>query len=446
VPERSAQDPDNDGSEPPVHYGDRILVLKYLYLFQEPERWDVVVFKAPSDRGSGDASQLRYSSNYIKRLVGRPGESVMILDGDIYIGKPGEELEKYQVQRKPKHVQDSLWRVVYDNDFVPRGLPRDGESWLQPWTRTEGSGWELGSGQAQRAFKFDNRYESGTLEFDPGKIPGTNGLTDWLAYDEVQEDLPRNVSGYDGRRVKPAVSDLKLSLYYQRRGGDGPLSLHLSRGPDVFTADLVPGKAILTRHTTGKAPEVLAEVPVSDLAGNSPVQVEFTNVDYRVSLYVNGKRVLQTTDQQYHATEQVVHGLLDSKNTRQPRPSVRISAANQQCSVEHLSLWRDIYYLNGYPDHTMQPRSAMWGTPDKVIDLGPDDYFVLGDNSLISGDARMWDEDVDLPAERLYVQSGRVPRRFMLGKAFFVYWPAGYRPFGTRFGVVPNFGDMRFIH
>ena len=48
VPERSPQDPDNDGTEPPVHYGDRILVLKYLYLFQEPERWDVVVFKSPS--------------------------------------------------------------------------------------------------------------------------------------------------------------------------------------------------------------------------------------------------------------------------------------------------------------------------------------------------------------------------------------------------------------
>jgi len=71
---------------------------------------------------------------------------------------------------------------------------------------------------------------------------------------------------------------------------------------------------------------------------------------------------------------------------------------------------------------------------------------VLGDNSLISGDARMWDEDVVLPAEGLYVQPGRVPRRFMLGKAFFVYWPAGYRPFNTRFGVVPNFGEMRFIH
>ena len=34
----------------------------------------------------------------------------------------------------------------------------------------------------------------------------------------------------------------------------------------------------------------------------------------------------------------------------------------------------------------------------------------------------------------------------MLGKAFFVYWPAGYRPFESSPALAPDFGDMRFIH
>ena len=38
------------------------------------------------------------------------------------------------------------------------------------------------------------------------------------------------------------------------------------------------------------------------------------------------------------------------------------------------------------------------------------------------------------------------PARFMLGKAFFVYWPAGYRPMESLPALSPNFGDMRFIH
>ena len=52
--------------------GDRVLVLKYLYAFQDPQRWDVVVFKNPTDP-NGDAA------NYIKRLVGLPSEQLLIL-------------------------------------------------------------------------------------------------------------------------------------------------------------------------------------------------------------------------------------------------------------------------------------------------------------------------------------------------------------------------------
>ena len=65
----------------------------------------------------------------------------------------------------------------------------------------------------------------------------------------------------------------------------------------------------------------------------------------------------------------------------------------------------------------------------------------------VSLDARFWGAPVDLPHEGGYeVGPGRVPGRFMLGKAFFVYWPAGYRPLNGAPGLIPNFSDMRFIH
>jgi signal peptidase I len=113
--------------------------------------------------------------------------------------------------------------------------------------------------------------------------------------------------------------------------------------------------------------------------------------------------------------------------------------------LSHVALWRDVYYTNR--DGSPYAAEIKWGTPDEPIKLGRGEYWVLGDNSLMSGDGRYWSMPVELPDERLpHVQPGVVPERFLLGKAFFVYWPAGYRLASGSPGLVPNFGDMRFIH
>jgi hypothetical protein len=169
--------------------------------------------------------------------------------------------------------------------------------------------------------------------------------------------------------------------------------------------------------------------------------VEFTNVDYQVTLRINGKDRLKTTPEQYHPN---IERLLNAYRREEtpPKPEIRIGAEGQTCALSHVSLWRDVYYTNRDYD----TGGIKWGTPDRPMRLGPDQYWVLGDNSLMSGDGRYWGMPVDLPAESLSAQPGVVPRRFMLGKAFFVYWPAGHRPYPGLPGLVPNFGEMRFIH
>ena len=52
--------------EQPVFTGDRILVTKFSYEMEEPRRFDVIVFKYPQEP----------QTNYIKRLVGLPGEEI----------------------------------------------------------------------------------------------------------------------------------------------------------------------------------------------------------------------------------------------------------------------------------------------------------------------------------------------------------------------------------
>jgi signal peptidase I len=65
--------------DPPTtsHEGDRIMISKQL----APRRWDLIVFRWPPDP----------SINYVKRLVGLPGENLEIRDGAIWIN--GERLE-----------------------------------------------------------------------------------------------------------------------------------------------------------------------------------------------------------------------------------------------------------------------------------------------------------------------------------------------------------------
>jgi signal peptidase I len=424
----------------PIFYGDRILVLKYLYLFQEPRRWDVVVFKAPAE-----PELYHYTQNYIKRLIGKPGEQVVILDGDIYVRK--SDSDPWVVQTKPYDVQQDLWRIIYDNDHHPRGLPRtDAPVWQQPW-KTDADGWNLGTDETTgRVLRYNGTDHAATLTFDRDSNPEQHAFTDWMAYDSTAIQQYQH-DPYNSQRIFGGgcggdnfVSDLKLDLYYTRQSGDGAFRMELEKISRRFAAEFTPGSVKLVMHQ-GTGPDVAigtAALPASA----APMHIEFTNVDYQVSVRVNGQVLIQTTPAQYAPDFDALLKVYES-NQRLGAPAARISADHQVCAIEHLSLWRDIYYGNRDPNlHWAVP----FRYPEQIMKLGKDEYFVLGDNSPISGDARYWTYPVDLPDEDLNVDSGRVPGRFMLGKAFFVYWPAGYRVTQNSPAVIPNFGQMRFIH
>jgi signal peptidase I len=69
---------DDSGSNSPPEKGDRILVLKWPFDLGgrglDPARWDVIVFKDPSDG----------TTNFIKRCAGLPNEVLAVIDGDVY--------------------------------------------------------------------------------------------------------------------------------------------------------------------------------------------------------------------------------------------------------------------------------------------------------------------------------------------------------------------------
>lgn len=414
---------------PPIHYGDRILVLKYLYIpwLSQPQRWDVVVFKNPQDSDG----KPPYSQNYIKRLVGLPGESLLILDGDLYVRRDKDGVEHWEIQDKPRHAQDALWRVVYDHDHRPL-LAAPGRQWSLPWTQTRGTGWVVGLESAaqpvSRTFEFNNPTGEGVLAFD-GRSD-SRYFTDWLAYDGS------NYQTY-------TCSDIKLSFFYERHSGDGPLRARLTKHGHEFELEISPQSARLSHRLpqSQEVREIPLRQPVTRAQLSQPMRVDFESVDYRVRVRFNDQVVFETSRSEFSP---------DWKTLRQyqligkalPAPSVSLTGVRQTATLSHISLWRDVYYTP----------APSYGQPhaDRPIVLGAEagkeEYFVLGDNSAKSLDARAWTKSVHLEYEDLEVEGGRVPGRFMLGRAFFVYWPAGFKPLrSSPASLVPNFGEMRLI-
>lgn len=57
-----------------------IIINKLTYYLGQPKRGDVVVFNPPSD----------HDKFYVKRIIGEPGDEVIIQDGDVFLKKNGE--------------------------------------------------------------------------------------------------------------------------------------------------------------------------------------------------------------------------------------------------------------------------------------------------------------------------------------------------------------------
>ena len=95
--------------EPTLLVGDRIFVSKYTYGYskhsfpfspnfsnnrffsKKPERGDLVVFKTPADN----------RTDYIKRLIGLPDDTIQFINGDLYINEQ-------KIKREPTIINEKI--------------------------------------------------------------------------------------------------------------------------------------------------------------------------------------------------------------------------------------------------------------------------------------------------------------------------------------------------
>ncbi len=416
-------------------FGDRILVHKFIYAFTEPARWDVVVFKNPQEP----------YVNFIKRLVGLPGESLAIIEGNVFTKPALAEDKAWKIARKtdrPK-VQRDVWQPIYHSQFVPldsgQGLARRGALWQQPWVAQPGSSWDTS---------------------DPLSMVSTgNNALNWLSFDfAAAQTTPHSLYAYnqlnDLQTRRPVdlepIEDVRIGALVEPQAAGVSVQLNTTCRLDdpqgrVWQLEASiddAGQAKLIARSNFGQERTLAQAMVQPLKKGHAARVELWYADQQASFWIDGVRTLVW---EFDA--------LLIRPSPAKLPAVNLGVRGQAV-VREIELDRDIYYTGRSPARSSPGLGVLeqvdGGLRGSAVTIGPDQFFCMGDNSPYSHDSRFWDQVNPWIEFRMFEDQrqvyGMVPRKLMMGRAFFVYFPAPLRTGPPISLPVPNFGKMRFIH
>ncbi len=425
----------------PTSWGDRIFVMKYLYSLYEPKRFDVVVFKNPTEP----------SVNYIKRLVGLPNEMVALVDGDVFVrplleNESAESIDRdrawtgsaWHVARKPEAAQRAMWQPVFDSQYTP--IDNSSLQFRSPWIAADGTSgkWSIAD---RRAYEYSGSGPT-ALSWDASRP-----ITDAVAYNELSRAF----------NTQFPVSDLRMSLGVRPQQAGVMVSAIVRARRHEFRADVEGSSVTLRmRQSDGENPDgswaTLGQGTLPrPLTPGEVTNIDFWHVDQSLQVFIDDhlvahgayewtpeERVRWATDLTLESINRLRSGLIDPKNYL--TSSARFEFSGGPFTLYRVAMARDIHYQAAQYHKTGQPARAT--APSSTAVLTGDQFFTCGDNSPMSLDARLWDS-VDPWVAEVDSQIGVVHRDLLIGKAFLVYFPAPKRsPLRV---PIPDFGSMRFI-
>lgn len=380
----SSMEPTLIGSET---HGDRILVSKFGFDLHPPQQFDVVVFKIDEHRieyWRNQGSQREVSArhlpngtirrngsanyiNYVKRLVALPGQTVQVRRGDLFINGT--------ICRKPRDVENVLL-VPVTNDRI---LQQNRESLLDRWRSNSST--TVGLHDEVLHLRGTQTGQETTLSYN------------YKIDDRVETDAESTRSRWE-RQAFHIVADLRLAFRFTLRAGAGSAFVRLRDDGTLMKFELPLGRPGEPALLWIDGVEVARSSEPLNL-GEGEHTFEASSIDARMTLRVDGREVLV-----YEASDPA-RTVASQVPPRGPQVSgAQFGVVGCDLAVRDVRLWRDIFYSSS-PSH--QPFAVA-----QPLTLGPDEYFMLGDNSSNSFDGRNWG----------VVKEGR-----LIGEAFFVFWP-----------------------
>ncbi len=437
--------------------GDRVFVLKYLPLLQQPERWDVVVFKNPGQH-----------INYIKRLIGLPGEQLAIVDGDVFArpyvegqtassGWDAWTTDDWQIQRKPERIQRTMLQEIFDSSYAPTDMTTVGYD--EPFSGST-SGWS--DLRYARQYTYEGAGAT-SLEWN-----GDRPITDFNAYNQTHASIDlfaaNDKRGYN-TNVRPfPTSDLALSCNIRSEGAGVVASPTIETKGMALRAqiDLGSGNASVMMRDAGSEDSPWTQLDSGTFGAVDAgewAKVEFWHIDQAMWVFVDGKLIAGGADKgAYELTpaqraiaatgkswdelqvEDAVSGPLGvfHRTDLYRKPEVRWDFEGGAFELSHVRVQRDIGY------HINQGTKTRGAHPEFFPTMSGEQFFMCGDNSSNSADSRLWGENDIYPWVRQEIDNtpGVVNRDLIVGKAFVVYFPA---PLDGGPLLSIDFGRLRWI-
>ncbi|MEM9418776.1 MAG: S26 family signal peptidase [Planctomycetota bacterium] len=477
----------------PTQTGDRLLVQKYVYYVAEPTRWDVVVFKNPqrlNDNGTPGPK-----TNYIKRLVGLPNESLHLIDGNVYVRPFDEPNAPWRIARKTdpqenrhwEKIQRAVWQPIYHSQYVPldhgRATPSTEEpnpnrydrgrryDWDCPWVppSDQVGDWDRGNAEEgwKRSYSFRPKPDA---QGRPPAEPAYGELNfNWAEYHGRGTFYPYNtLSGGRGVFGRQPIEDIRLAATVESSSWEDTsiefvATTRLDYEVETVVARFNPDGQVELIRENSSGRTAIASAQSKRLAKPSVAnELELWIVDQELLVWIDGKLILRKAFDLSMDT-------LTQRVPPQDHPEVSIRVIGGPATLHGVELDRDISYT---PSLSSNAQVATFGAMRRSatgallevppIQIRPERYFVLGDNSPISSDGRFWGDVQPWIEKRMFKEAEDweplpgypfardyahvVPRGLMVGRAFFIYFPAPYAvsPGGQQ--LLPNFGDMRFVH
>ncbi len=357
----------------PSYGGDRIIVGKYPYRIGEPNRWDVFVFMFPGNT----------QTNYIKRLVGLPNETLRVKNGDILVrpldktapekeaGDTAKSDDGFTIARKPPEKILAVMQNVYDNNLTNEKFFKT-TNWPRRWVSAAGSTWEdIGMGtyscKASQGEQINwltyqhvvPTYDILTRYYNNSTSSGLSGIlphiplispaapdtrpaliTDMNAYNysvlksttESPREYPPSIHAYGLNWV----SDLIIQCSIKPEAKTGKAYLQLVKGGVYFTATIDLESGQVTLSISGQ--ENFKPVGKVDVSPYNKMKLRFCNVDQSLYLWQDDKLVQFDQKTTYDKLDN------DLPTVEDLRP-VRIGVANCAAEVSSIKLFRDLYYI-----------------------------------------------------------------------------------------------------